>query len=265
MESLSRPSPLDVEETMNKFIQYLGGSLITDILKDISGLNADYYFDNHDIVAELKCLKKDLFSNEDDKDRLPQLVEVWFKKNLLKEDDLPDILFGKKSLPNECIDELIKAAAKTIERAIHKAIKQIKHTRILLSKPNSKGLIFLVNDGNYFLSHSHFIGLTASIISRKFSKEPFDAFIYLTINQVAAFSENDLDRQIWVPCYITDDTDKLGDFIDESGNKFFQEFMPSVTGIYPTEHIKIKDFEEGMKTLEKLKHIPKDIAFPKKK
>jgi len=265
MENLRRPLPINVEETMNQFVQYLEGALITDIVKDISGLNADYYFDRQDVIAELKCFKKDLFSNEDDKDRLSELIEVWIKKDFLKHDELPEILIGKKSLPKECSDELIKAAAKTIERAIHKAIKQIKHTRILLNKPNSKGLIFLVNDGNYFLSHSHFIGLTASIISRKFSKEPFDAFIYLTINQVAAFSENDLDRQIWVPCYITDDTDNLGDFIDESGNKFFQEFMPSVTGIYPTEHIKIKDFEEGMKTLEKLKHIPKDIAFPKKK
>jgi hypothetical protein len=265
MEDLKRPAPLDVEETLNKFVKFLGGNLVSNLLSEkITTLNADYYFETPEIIAELKCFKKDLFANEDDAVRLIQLMEVWKKKDYIKDGDEIKLAFGIKPLPKECLDDLLKAAAKTIERALHKAIKQIKETRILLNKPKAKGLILLVNDGNYFLSNSQFIGLTASIISRKYSKEPFDAFIYITLNQVAYLPDSELDRQVWVPCYMNEDTRILGDFINEIGSRFFKEFLPSVTGIKPTEHIKIEDFEESMEVLKKLKYLPKDIAYPKK-
>lgn len=263
MDNLKRPTPIDVEDTMNKFVRFLGGSLVSTLfIEKLSSLNADYYFENPEIIAELKCFKKDLFSNEDDADRISQLVEVWKKKDYLTDFDIIRLSLGIGSLPKVCLDDLFSAASKTIERALHKAIKQIKETRILMNKPKAKGLIFLVNDGNYFLQHSHFVGLTASIISRKYAKEPFDAFVYITINQVAYSPDSNLDRHVWVPCYINEDTEIIGDFINEIGSRFFQEFLPSITGIKPTEHLKIENFEEGMETLEKLKHIPKNVVYP---
>ena len=266
MNEPKRPDPVDIENVFNKFVIEYGGVLVSEMMpKDYKGKNADYYFEKELVIAELKCLKKDLFRDESDKGRIFRLFDKWKAKKLIEPGDEFKILFGAKKLPVECNKDLTKAASNSIEDAIRKANRQIRDSKVLLKQPHSKGILLLANDGNYFLSHSKFLGIIGSLMSRKFIKSDIDAFVYFTVNQVAYMPDSELDWQLWIPGYRDDNGEKLGEFIKKMGHDFLHVFIPKINGVALSGHIEIDEFNEAMDAIDRMKHIPKTVAYNKKK
>ena len=65
--------------------------------------------------------------------------------------------------------------------------------------------------------------------------------------------------------YIIDENDvDVGDFVNELGFKFQNDFYTLKTGIKPSDKLITDDFEKGMNTIKTMKHIPKDFIYKKK-
>lgn len=58
----SKPRFVEIEEDFARFVQtYRGGTIVRNLIPDAPQMepNADYYFSNDDVIAELKCLRTD--------------------------------------------------------------------------------------------------------------------------------------------------------------------------------------------------------------
>jgi hypothetical protein len=265
MEELKRPDPVDIEQSLNQFVIETGGQLVTSLFSgQITSDNADYFFDSPTVVAELKCFQKDLFNNEEDVPRFVTYLEKWKEKKLISDGDELKIIFGTKKLPNKCWTDLLASACKTIERAIHKGNKQIKETKLLLNKPNAKGLLLLCNDGNYFIQNNTFLSLICNVMIRKYLKSEIDGFVYFTYNQTSTMPNSELDWQLWAPVYRDSEDEVLPAFVNDLGAKF-NDFYTKTTGIPATIHKKIDNIEGATDMIAKMKYIPKEVIYKNKK
>lgn len=265
MEELKRPDNVNVEDFFSEYVEYFGGQVVSKTdLNLVDRPNADYLFKKENIVAELKCFQKDLFNNEEDIPRIFNFLNSWVEKKLIKQGDKIKIILGSKKLPQECYADLLNACTKTIDRAIHKANKQIQESKRTFSIPNAKGLLLLCNDGNYFVQNDVFIGLIANLMARKYMDSDIDGFVYFTLNQVAKMPNSKLDWHLWVPSYRNEKDNQLGNFVNELGYKFQNDYYTMKTGIKPSDKFISDDFEAGIDAVKSMKHIPKEIIYKKK-
>ncbi|HTK19908.1 MAG TPA: hypothetical protein VL442_10360 [Mucilaginibacter sp.] len=265
MIQLNRPDPVKVEPFFNKFIQQSGGELVTNLLpQGITELNSDYFFKQEGIVAELKTFEKDLFADQEDMPRLIEMFKKWEDEKLIQKEDIVKYLVGAKMLPQECYKLIWEKASKTIDRVLHHANKQIISTKKLLNCPESLGLVFLCNDGNFLMEPEQFFGSICNIMLRKYHNSDIDGFVFFTVNQTTRKPGSNLDWTLWSPAYRKQDDHYLGDFVNKLGEKF-NDFLTQETGIPASEYERTDDIIEGMNTLSNMQYTKKDIAFKKPK
>lgn len=267
-----RPFFSDVEALFSEYVEFYGGHIVEKLKENKTDRpNADFYFEKPEVVAELKVFTKDIFSEKEDSERFLNLFNKWISNGYIKNEEVLDIIFRRKSLPEKCRMELVEKASKTIERAIHKANKQIKETKKTLNKNDAYGAIFIINDGNYFFSNIGFIQVISNVLKRKFVESSFDVIVYLTINQNTWKEGSDLDHSIWVPIYTKVDeqgetivSDEFHSFINNFGEVLGNDFLTMKTS-YPLQELRqISDFDKGIEEINKHRFIPKEVIYKKK-
>ena len=85
-----RPTFIDIEPEFNKFVpNFRNGKLVRDLVPDQPdmALNADYYFPDDHVIAELKCMETD------SEDSYPQRVSEAFTHFRYSGSDLMGFLF----------------------------------------------------------------------------------------------------------------------------------------------------------------------------
>lgn len=259
---MERPFVKNVEEFLNEFIKSADGELVSEKIELQDGvLNCDYFFEKENILAELKCFEKDMFS-EEDSERNERLIDKWLNEGFINKSDFIQMFMGKKHLPSECMMELLMLCRRYYETAIKKAHKQVVSTNKLLGNSSTKKVLFLCNDGNYFLSDVHALR-TISLILAMNKAWDFDCCVLFTVNQVSRISDNDLDYSFWAPVYKEEESnDGLQEFINDLGEKL-HHFYNNKFGITETEHNIYPDKAEGLEAMSKQKHIPKEIIYKK--
>ncbi len=259
-----------VEEYFSEFVEFYGGKVIEKLESNLNDRpNADYLFENPNLVAELKCFEKDIFTGKDEFPRIELLLDKWTNKKMISDAQLRNYIFRGGPLPAKCSKELIETASKTVERAIHKGNKQIETSKSTFNIPNSKGLLFLVNDGNYFFNNHQFLGIISNIIGRKYRNPSFDVIVYLTINQTSRNQSNELDYTVWVPIYTRIDENgetiedlDLFNFVNGIGRKF-GDFYELKTGEKLRDRQEFSDTKQGIEEIKKHIYVPKKIIYKK--
>ncbi|KGO86693.1 hypothetical protein [Flavobacterium suncheonense] len=270
-DNLGRPFVENVEGYFSEFVEFVGGKIIEKLENNLSDRpNADYIFENPDVIAELKCFQKDVFSDSDDFPKLERLYEKWFANKSISQTQFRKIVFQGGPLPEKCIADLIEIASKTIERAIYKANKQIQESKSTFEKKNANGILFLINDGNYFFNTQGFITIISNVLARKFSNPSFDVCIYITINQVTQKPGSDFDYTYWVPIYTRIDKngetvqdENLFNFVNSLGENLFGDFFTFKTGQVCVNRSEIENLENGWEEMKKHQFVPKEIVYKK--
>lgn len=270
-QEAERPFFPDVEKLFEEYVEYIGGTVVDKLESNKTDKpNADFLFNHPAIVAELKTFQKDIFSEPEDIPRFIELSEKWISNHLMTRQDFWGYVFRGKPLPQNCIDDLIERASKTIERAVYKANKQIEQTKKTFEKEDAYGIVFLINDGNYFFSNVGFIQIISKLIGRKFKDSSFNVVIYLTINQATYKEDSKLDYNFYVPIYTKIDedgntivSDELHSFVNIFGERFLNEFLTLKTGHSVQDSKQIDNIEEALMEFKKHQFIPKHIIFKK--
>lgn len=271
IQGRERPFSPDIEALFSEYVEFYGGKVVEKQEdNDTDRSNADFIFVQPEIIAELKTFQKDLFSESEDSARMLGMLEKWIKSGFLTFEEWSKFVFHDKPLPKECVDDMVKRASKTIERAIYKANKQIAETKKTFKKEAANGVVFLVNDGNYFFKHEGFIAVIANIIGRKFRDASFDVVVYLTINQSTFKKDSELDYQFWVPIYSKVDeqgntivSNELHTFINDFGKCFLDEFLTIKTGEKPKEYKELDSVNDAVEELHQHMYIPKGFIYKK--
>lgn len=196
---MQEPPQLHVESSFNEFVKEFNGELVSELLPaNPSFDNADYLFRNDNVIAELKCLEKDILEEADFKAKFNALYDGWLSKGLVRP-AWGTFEVNTATLPIECQREVYGLIKKPIQRTIEKANKQIKSTKEHFNLPNAAGLLLLANDGNYSLESAQIIDIVGKILTHQYSG--IDGFVYFTVNMRAMMPGYHRDVNLWVPNY----------------------------------------------------------------
>jgi hypothetical protein len=191
------PESINVENTFADFVRTIEGEIVSDIVGSSPNFsNADYLFREYGVVAELKCLQKDVLEDPAYKREVNQLFDRWITQGLI-----PDLGFGLfrvrvDKLPVQCQRDFFQLIRKPIRRAIEKANKQIRETKIHLNLPEAKGLLLFANDGCWSLESDAVVYLLDISLGDRFGS--IHSLVYLTVNMPARLPDVDRDVLIWL-------------------------------------------------------------------
>jgi hypothetical protein len=244
---MQEPIRIHIESSFNEFIKQFDGELVSDLLPPNPSENADYLFRKENVVAELKCLEKDILEQDDSQSKIDALYEKWMRKGLVGV-VAGTVTINSATLPMECQRELYSFIKKPIKRAIEKANRQIKQTKAHFNRPNAAGLLFLANDGNYSLESGHIIDIARDILSRHYSS--IDAFVYLTVNMRAMYPGYHRDVNVWVPKYRSYN-ESLIKWVDRMAEAWGKYYAKKIGQDVPIHSFKAED----QKTLDFVKFI----------
>ena len=250
-----RPDPIPVEGSFNEFIKEFGGELVSELIPPGPNLprNADYLFRENRVVAELKCLEKDLFGTED-RERLQKLMHKWTSRDMIAGPLLLRWSLGRDRLPAECQQDMINLVERTFETAIRSAKKQIESTKDYFELPQARGLLLLANDGNYFLQHHEFFSLTCRLLANRFPNSCIDGFVYFTPNMPTHMPGHKLERVLWIPAYQAEGNKSLSEFVNMLGAKWHRFYQRRI-GQEDVPTLFINDRAEGLAAISSMKHI----------
>lgn len=247
---ISKPLYLPVEETLNEYVEEFGGELVEKLLSNPDFNNADYVFEEYKVVAELKTLEKDFFSEAHYKKKINELYNKWAGQGVVPH------LFGKmviqtQNLPEQCQLEFADIVKKPLENRISKANKQIKQTKKHFGIEDYKGVLILVNDGNYSLESDAIMYLVNRIVNTQCTS--IDSTIHFTLNLRADMPEIDKDLLVWIDMHRNGTEGASREFLSNFRDGWFK-FLEKKSG----EHLPIIPFDDHDK-LNQIKLIKDKI------
>lgn len=172
-----------IEREFDFIVSAVGGHLVRDIVgKSPPFDNADYIFHDHRLVAKLKCLEENKADDVGTQKKFRRLWIAWRQRELVS-GPIPR-RYNTRDLPEICQTEFLAVMAKPIRRRVQKANKQVRETKIALGLSDYKGILFIVNDGNFMFPPAATIHAVQLALQRDFRE--IRHFVFFTANMYAA-------------------------------------------------------------------------------
>lgn len=142
----------EVEDIFKRCVRGAGGRCLDDELPGDPGFrNADFVFDEFGVVAELKCLERDIFRTPAFQEKVKQLHDKWVADGLI----LPTNKFNLRDIPEGCAIEYLGLIKRQLRDSYFKSANdQIKTTKAQMGLDDYKGLLIIANEGNTLLTPS---------------------------------------------------------------------------------------------------------------
>ncbi|MBZ9673792.1 hypothetical protein [Mesorhizobium sp. ES1-3] len=207
------PATIKVEQTFSEFVRtFRSADALSRFVPSIpkEALNADYYFPEDNVIAELKTLEADAL----DLETIDRRIMASYKWLGYKLDDYTNFLFGKNYLPDDVNKRVFSAISRPIVDCVRKANKQIISSRRLIGKPDAKGLILIANSGNFGFPPVQLMHVVLKGFDRLIDRKR-DGIVYFTPNVYHDIGDG-VPYELWVPI-ANDQGDELQKFIDALG------------------------------------------------
>lgn len=175
---------VNVESAFAEFVRTYGGDVVEDLVDASPDFrNADYLFKSVGVVAELKRLVEDKSEDENIQRKINEKFHRWMDNGVIGP-AYGSVRIESNTLPEHCQRELMDIYKPPIQRRIVKANKQIKATLNRLRIEGGKGLLIVVNDGNYALEADAVLYLINRILGENFRH--VNSIVYCTVNMFAS-------------------------------------------------------------------------------
>ena len=194
---------IDVPKEVAACVRQMNGVVLDDVLERPTFQNADYWFPDAKVVAELKCLTEDLTTNAIFNKRVSELYASWVKLGLVPRPTAGRVRMNLRDLPPRCAREYVDPIKKRLETStIKKANRQIRETKQHFNVPDAKGLLILVNDGNYMLPPTMMAHLLFRILKGQHSN--INSVIYFSVNENTSTPGIDTPSLFWIDALVPD-------------------------------------------------------------
>lgn len=229
---------IDVENQFATCVRKTDGVVIDDVLSGDPNapLNADYWFPEHNVVAELKCLSEDLMKSSAFNKRASDLYRKWAKLGFVKNPVSSKIKFKLKDLPPKCARELVDPIKRRLEaNTLRKANRQIKALRKNLNALHAKGLLILVNEGDYTYTPEMMCHLLARSLKAQYNS--INSVIYFSVNEPVLVPGMSEPALFWANLLLPDREPAPSELLDH----LQASWMSHYSGLFP--HQVIPEFE----------------------
>lgn len=190
-----------IEQEMDICVNEIGGIKISSMIgSEPSFLNADYLFNEYNVIAELKSLEEDIIKSEKIKLKATEIYNKYLSQNLIPRSSSGKLIINDSEYPENFKYEMAELYRSSIHTCIKKANNQIKETKKNLHLENSHGLLILGNDNHTALEPALAMWILSSTFKR-YSFSSIDSIIYFTANVRAKHSELQQDTLIWIPSH----------------------------------------------------------------
>ena len=199
---------IDVEPTLDDSVRRAGGEILREILGPDPGFeNADYVFREEGVVAELKCMERNPLDDPNFQNAISQLHDSWVAQGKVPPSNQPTLELNTRDLPRDCAIEFLGLFKRRLEYSyVKKAASQIKSTKANLDLPNARGLLILVNEGNWALPPAVALNLVHHILNGQYHN--INHCIYLTLNIQATIPGVPEEVFLWADAF-ADQRDRI--------------------------------------------------------
>jgi len=188
---------LDIEKEFDSLVRKIDGQRVDEIIGiSPNHPNADYLFDDDNIIIELKCLQDNKLNDKNISKKISLLYKKWNSQGHTVKLSQDGWRATVSNLSQEQSKEILKIYAKPIRKQIIKGNKQIKITKEKLDKPNHKGVLVLANDGNLAIDPQHIYAILGHILGDSYSS--INAVIFFTANYLGRANFTNVDTLAWV-------------------------------------------------------------------
>jgi hypothetical protein len=190
-----------VDEAFTRAVRCAGGVPVTDLLPDDghSQPNADFVFQQHNVVAELKRLVKDHTEDKAVQVKLQRLYDKWVAQGKVSPGE-GRIKLRPANLPPDCANEMISLFREPFANRIRKANKQIKTTKKALNMGSAIGILIVAQDGEYSMVPKDIL----SFLARCLNREVFSGInnvVYVNANMPLTRPNDARDLYIWAEAF----------------------------------------------------------------
>jgi hypothetical protein len=239
------------EAVFRGFVEDFGGEIVPEEAED-GQRSADYFFRQHNVVAELKCLVVD--QTADTKNKLSEIIDQR-RAGAGQQAQQPcpdDILLPFTSADGEkfniLFDESFRRAWQNvlltpIENIIRDANKQIRATKERLSIPSAHGVVLIFNEGNplHARSPQDFALLAGEVIQKPLSggrRFPhIQGMVYFSFRTIETFDEQTQQSMpFWLPAQVRGDAvEEVKRFQDDLKLRWWQ-YVERMSGVPVLSH-----------------------------
>ena len=241
-----RPKPLPVESTFDTFVESFGGKKISNLIdnKAQMPLNADYYFEDHNVIAELKTLEG-IYSGPD---AIKQLTQAYIDSGCTGS-DIMGMLWRGEEVPDAVTALMKKRIRRSLEQRIKQARKQLKKSKETFGDGNTKCLILFAMDQTPLFGHRTMLSNLAKIMGDNYADEHTDGVVYFNPNIPTKIRPDSMEYSGWYPFYRDEDTnDGLSEFVNLLGNRWLTFFGGLIGETNPI--LELESFEETAAALQ---------------
>lgn len=150
---MARAPYIDIEPAFDECVREAGGLRLEEIVgKSPNFNNADYIFENHSVIAELKCLEENKGKDEKLRNDVHELYNRYLREGRTNLLIYGEIEVNLADISDEFAREVMEMYTIPIQRVVKKANRQIRQTKSHLDLKDYSGVLLLVNDGHEILS-----------------------------------------------------------------------------------------------------------------
>jgi hypothetical protein len=220
--SVVRPAPVSVEVTFDAFVEEFGGEKISNLIQSKAQmpLNADYFFRQHNVIAELKTLEG-IYSGPD---AIRSLSQAFIDAGC-SGSDLMGLLWRGEEMPERVRTLVGRRIRRSIEQRIKKARKQLRQSRATFGDANTRTLILIAMDQPPLFGHRTMLLHLAKVMGDNYSDEHTDGIVYLNPNMPTKMKSDGMEFSGWYPLYRDDQiNDGMSEFVNHLGNRWLTFF-----------------------------------------
>jgi hypothetical protein len=201
---MSKHNPFEMY--FKRFVIDFGGAVLAEAESGQTGIQtADYFFAEHNVIAELKTLMADSSVDMD-----AMLSEAWIEwggdiTNIPVKIDSNNLPYIEQSdIPDEIRKKWMGKLFQQVERNIKSANKQIADTKARFGLPDARGVILIANAANTY--HNNPLSYREALGALVLKQTPTGERKYTQIDRGVYFS-NELPSRIekmpfWAPFHL---------------------------------------------------------------
>jgi len=178
---------IDTEKVFKEVVRTVGGRCLDDELKGKADFqNADFLFEKHNCVGELKRIQKFLDEDPIFRKKLGNLYSAWVRENRVPPPPFGTrfIEFNLLDIPKDCAEQFMSLLRKQLMSAyLEKANRQLRETKKRFKIQNAYGIVFLAIEGTAWYAPQGLMTVLARIPKNRL--DAVDAFIVFNSNYAA--------------------------------------------------------------------------------